>query len=238
VIVGPAFFSSPAEVGGDPYYGDTILIMNAQEPDGSSTILDTSPYANSLPGASGMTISGQLVRFDGVDDYRVAAIGSEWDFGTDDFTIEVIADLASLPALWTLLTNRSSSFSMPDTGFILIGNSSGALQAVAWGPPVNFAAVVIVNIVAPASTVTTGLHHVVFQRAGSDWTLGFDGTSVGTATSAAAMGYDPTFGLSVGNDFSAGGRFFHGGMRVRVTRGVARYTFPFTPDFSAWPDPT
>lgn len=235
MIVGPTFFSSPV---GDPYYGDTILIMNCDQPDGSTTFIDTSPLAQPMVGNGGASIVDQFASLDGVDDVvLVTGPGPEWDIGTDDITIEVVADLASLPSLWTLITNRSSSFSFVDTGFILIGNSLGAFQGVVWGPP-NPAAVVNVNIIAPAGTVTTGLHHFCLQRSGSTWTLGYDGVAVGTATSSAAMGFEPSFDIQLGDDASAGGRHFHGKMRARVTRGVARYTFPFTPSFDPWPDPT
>lgn len=221
----------------DPHYGDTILILNCEQPDGSTTFIDTSPYANNTGGAGGPSVVGQLASLDGVNDYVYTNVGPEWDIAGDDVTIEVIANLASLPSVWTLITNRSPSAGTVDSGFILVGNSSGAIQGVVWGAPVGLSSVVIVNILSSPGTVTTGLHHFCLQRAGSTWTLAVDGAAVGTATSAAAMG-PRLYDVQIGNDLSATPRHFHGGLRARVTRGVARYTFPFTPDFALWPDPT
>jgi hypothetical protein len=236
MIVGPTFFAGSGVT--DPYYGDTILITNCEQADGSTTFIDTSPIGHTISKTGGISITGQFAVHDGVDDSLFLADSTQWDFGTDDFTIEIVADLASLPSLWTLMTNRSYDISAADTGFIILGNSSGLLQAVVWGVPAP-AAVVIVNITTPTSTVTTGLHNFCFQRSGSDFTLALDGVSVGTATSSDAMGFNTNFDVQIGNDASASGRFFHGSMRTRVTRGVARYaSFPYTPDPSPWPDPT
>ena len=236
MIVGPTFFSSPADA--DPYYGDTILIMNCEQPDGSTTFIDTSPLAQPMVGNDGASIVDHFASLDGVDDVVLVTVpGPEWDIGTDDLTIEVVADLASLPSLWTLITKRSPSLFSVDSGFIIIGNSLGAFQGVVWGPP-NPAAVVNVNIIAPNGTVTTGLHHFCLQRSGSTWTLGYDGVAVGTATNSDPIGYNAAYDVQLGDDASVGGRHFHGKMRARVTRGVARYTFPFTPNFAPWPDPT
>lgn len=226
-----------ASIPGDPYYGDTILILNCAQPNGSTTFVDTSPIGHTMGFGGGVSITDQFAVFDGVDDYLGISSVSAWDIGTADFTIEVVADLNSLPALWSLITNRSGTGGTPDEGFQIIGNSAGLLQGVVWGEP-SGGAVVLVNLTSSSGAVTTGLHHFCLQRSGSNFVLAYDGTSVATGTSSAAMGFNATFGVQIGNDSSTGGRFYHGGMRVRVTKGVARYTFPFTPDTSPWPEST
>lgn len=220
----------------DPYYGDTILILNCEQPDGSTTFIDTSPVAHTMGFGGGIDITDQFAIFDGVDNYLGISAVSEWDFGTGDFTIEVVADIASLPALWTLITNRSPNASNPDEGFIIIGNSVGLIQAVVWGEP-SGGAVVIANLIAASGTASTGVHHICLQRSGTTFTLSYDGVSAVSSTSSDAVGFNSTFGVQIGNDTSLPGRFYNGGMRVRVTKGVARYTFPFTPSFDLWPDP-
>ena len=219
----------------DPYYGDTILILNCDQPNGSTTFIDTSPIGHTVGAAGGISITDKFAVFDGVDNTLRISDPAEWDFGTGDFTIEVVANLASLPALWCLITNRSPSGGTPDEGFQLIGNSSGVIQATVWGEP-SGGAVTIAVLTSASSTVTTGLHHFCLQRSGSNFVLSYDGVSKATGTSSAAMGFG-SFAVQIGNDESATPRFFDGSMRVRVTKGVARYTFPFAPSFDLWPDP-
>jgi hypothetical protein len=224
-------------VSDDPYYGDTILILNCEQPDGSTTFLDTCPYENSVAAIGGIDIQGQYGSFDGVDDFVRVQPNEEWHIGSDDFTAEADANFASLPGLWTIITHRAPNAGVPDSGFLIIGNSTGVVQATVWGHPAGIVAVVIANIVSAAGAVTTGQHHICLQRSGSNFWLSVDGVLVGSDTSSDPMG--DGYRVQVGNDESATLRFFHGSMRVRVTRGVARYpSFPFTPDPSPYPDPT
>lgn len=221
----------------DPYYADTILILNCEQANGSTTFIDTSPIDHVVSASGGTSITDEFAVFDGTNDLLRLTDATAWDFGTGDFTIEVVANLDTLPALWGLITNRSPGVSDPDEGFQLVGTSAGLIQATVWGEP-SGGAVVLLNLQSASGTATTGLHHFCLQRSVSNFVLAYDGASVASGTSSAAMGYNSGFDVQIGNDESATGRFFDGKMRVRVTKGVARYTFPFTPSYDPWPDPT
>ena len=81
--------------------------------------------------------------------------------------------------------------------------------------------------------------HVAATRSGATLTLWINGTSAGSANIGARdYGFDGRLCLGMYGDNPAfPGNFFYGNMdEVRVTKGVCRYTAPFTPRTKPFPE--
>jgi hypothetical protein len=84
---------------------------------------------------------------------------------------------------------------------------------------------------APTPLSLNTWHHVAVARAGMVTKLFVDGAVVGTASDNLNYTFNNATGMGIGRVAEQNGYGFYGGAidEVRVTKGVARYTGPFTP---------
>ncbi len=89
---------------------NTKLLLNMDGPEGSTTFTDSSS-SNHLPVANGdVKISGlpdefgDALSFDGVDDYLSIPDSDDWDFGSEDFTIDFWVNPRSLSGTQYLIS--------------------------------------------------------------------------------------------------------------------------------------
>ena len=154
--------------------------------------------------------------FDGSGDYLSVGSGSQFDFGTEDFTWEAWA--------YPNASNRSQQiFSVGDTNSTVVGFYYRSTNKFAFYANSTL-------YLESASTYSTGQwYHVAVVRSGNDFTLYVNGTSVSTSTQTASIG-SSSEGAYVGTNYGlTPNQDWNGYIEdVRITKGLARYTEDFT----------
>lgn len=179
------------------------------------------------------------VYFDGTGDYaNVVSTGTNYTFGTGDFTIEFFMNSTQTSATaWAYVATVERAtlvdgvFSvLSRTNFSSVSRSQLCLSSWfsnAWAD----------YTIPVTSDPNDGVwHHVAFVRSGTNIYGFFDGTLVATYTIAA----NRTFGVT-GRNFFIGANpadpsYYNGYLQqFRVTKGIARYTGSFTPPSESFP---
>jgi len=256
VIKGTALYTSTFNVPTKPLttIGGTSLLMNTSA---GGRIFDvssngfaitnnaTATYSNTvtpLPGVPSLrqTNAGTLlassefdevslpagaIAFNGTSQYLSMASNAALNFSTGDFTVEA----------WVYPTSLSTDFfiiSSSGSGGFFVGYSSTTTLGWGWGR----------NAVAwdyrVAGSATVGQwQHVAVTRSGTSMRLFVNGVQVGT-TQTIATAYDlSTTSTTIG---SQGTTYYLSGYisNLRVVKGVAVYTVPFTPPQTVLPSVT
>jgi len=206
------------------YVGDshTKLLISSDTSDGSTVFTDRSQYEHSITPVGDVhheidqaKFGATSISFDGSGDILTLADSDDWDFGTDDFTID----------LWVyVIANGSNGIlgRLPGgnaDGFGLAINSSGylALYNGAWS-------------LTSADQITTGSwHHIAVIRADGYIKFYIDGTQSGVSYSGSLRDNDRS--LSIGDMYiSSTAWAFNGYMdEIRIINGAAMWTENFTP---------
>jgi len=167
---------------------------------------------------------GASASFDGSSDYITVPDSSNYDFGTDDFTVDFWVRLHSLRNYDFLWTTAQANL----TGWIIRTNADGSITlngghgGGGWD----------INITSAASVITAGAWtHIALVRNGTGTNglkLYVNGTMVIQTTYSTADS-------DAGNLFQIGawtlyGYYFYGYIdEFRVSKGIARWTSNFTP---------
>lgn len=226
----PPYYAYPqraaldAATGEDPYWTSVVLLaINDNKADTTTAFDDQSNTNHTLTAngnvqydtaqaPTGMTSSGL---FDGTGDYVSAADHADWDFGTADFTLEMMIRWNVVASVQSVLSNYSGwSFQRRgDAGDIATFYWGDAAQATrTWLPSVNT------------------WYHYALSRSGTDLKFWVDGTQLGTTATNSTDITGATDILAIGRLGSLGIQYFDGWIaNVRITKGVARYTANFTP---------
>ena len=228
---------------GDLHFPKTELLLPFDGTNGSTSTTDSSNRNNSITFNGNAQIStaqskfgGSSLLLDGAGDYLQVANQDYFDFGSSDFTIECwfYFDSSSSETYNTLLDmgNGSASGAGPfwtavksDSGTYYIGVALDTTTAGDWD---------VLNNLAIATLSASTWHHFAVSRAGSNFKVFLNGTSVATATSSSAM-RDENSALQIGaRGQNTASHYFKGYIDdVRITNGVARYTSNFTPPTTA-----
>jgi hypothetical protein len=223
-VLGTAGSTPP---GGDPYWGNVVLLLGFEGADGSTTITDESP---NLHGNAAISNEAQIDTaqfkfgasscvFDGTNDSIRWGDSADWDFGAGQFTVECWVRFGSVGTVarnflsqWQDPSNRAWHFGL-DASFapdLLYFNytTDGTNQLSVAG---NF----------PAST-GTWYHFAADRDASNDLRIYADGVMIAKASAAGTIfnSSDEIFlGLRADDQ-----RDFNGHMdEVRITKGIARY---------------
>jgi hypothetical protein len=158
------------------------------------------------PGADGSAL------FNGSSQYLTVPANSALALGTGDFTVETWVYLSSAPGEYAVIDCAGTG----QFGFLI--NSTNIIAYASVDQAYFF-----------TTTVSASAwHHIAFCRVGTTLTCYLDGVSVGTNTA----GYDfispNTF--NIGRNAGANNSFFNGYIsNLRIVKGTAVYTAPFTP---------
>ena len=161
------------------------------------------------------------VAFDGTGDYLSAPVGSVFQFGTGDFTVEC----------WIYPTTLNSSTDYHIADF-RDSNDTGSFRTGINGTTIPFVANSAGGILNGSYTFTTNTwyHFAVTRRSGT-LTIWINGTSAGSNTTTTNFtGSKITIGSAVNN----AGPYFGYIDDLRITTGYARYTSNFTPPTAAF----
>ena len=236
----PAAAFPDSVAGGDPYFGQVILLLHGDGPNGSTTFTDSSSNAlvatrvgNTVISTAQSKWGGSSMLFDGVGDgLSYAANATLFSFGFDDFTIECWFYLAGNSPI-NGDGNRLGALCVSD----VTGTMTGYRLLVLGNASTTGTGLYFDNVVASANfsitftgTITQGAwHHAAVSRRGTLTRLFLDGSCVAVGT------------LSNQNITTANPLFVGRGQRtsythdlngyvddVRVSK-VARYTANFVP---------
>lgn len=213
----------------DPRFENVSLLLHMDGASGSAVFLDSSPAPKNVEVFGGAQISttqsqfgGASGSFDGNGDYlQIPGGGSEFSWGTGDFTIEGWF-------WWSSLDSESAILWGNGIGWTFYMYPSGRLT---WGrtspqSPVNL-------ISAPTALSINQFYHVAVTRSDGMLRIFINGTLDGIVHDA--NNYGANGGLQIGRSHSS--QYFNGYIdELRITKGVARYTANFTPPAAPFPD--
>jgi hypothetical protein len=211
--------------GGDPYYSAVSLMLSMDGTNGSTTFTDSSLNALTVTASGNAQISttqskyGASGYFDGAGDYINAPSGSQFQFGTGDFTVEMWVWASSNPGNYKcLFSNRGV-----DASSIFLGIDPSAKLLYYRG------AFLITDSVALS---LNQWYHVALVRTGSVITLYKNGISAGSVTDTTNLTGNTCF---IAQESSLGSTYFNGYIDdFRISR-FARYVSNFTPPTAALP---
>ncbi len=165
------------------------------------------------------------IRFDGTGDYLSTAASSDWNFGTDDFTVEFWAN-------GDPNTTRRESFTLGagSNNINFDFNESSSPIWVYWGSDGSADASQRITPSGSAGDYTDGKwRHLALVRNGTTVTFYVDGASVGSQTGYSSALDCSASGVQIGRMTSSGVADWLGYMdEVRISN-TARYTTTFTP---------
>lgn len=224
---------------GDASYGSLSLLLHGEGANGSTTILDSSPYAHAITRVSPAAISTAQLRFGvssiglGNGGYLTIPSNAAIDLTTGDFTVEAWARFGFVNVHSIVINRGSATGNYP---YQIWMNSSAA-----GGPKIGARAVAsgggLAFDLTGTTTVVAGVwYHLALTRSGSSIRLFVNGALEASATFSGSF-FSGTLPVAIGA-YDNGVAPMNGGFvdEVRITKGAARYTAPFTPPTLAFPD--
>jgi hypothetical protein len=223
----------------DPLFGSVSLLLHGDGANGSTTIVDSSPSPKTVTAVGNAQIStaqskfgGASIAFDGTGDYLAAPGGSDFIFGTGDFTIEFWVNSS-------VLTTATIDPNFVDFRELA---TNGQYPAIFYdASDSNLVYYVSANArILGGSLLENTWYHIAVARSSGSTKMFVDGVQKGS-TYADASNYvcgtnRPTIGAQGFNpDLDI--RKLTGYIDdLRITKGVARYTSNFTPPTAPFPD--
>lgn len=208
----------------DPYFASVASLLHMNGANGGTTFTDQkgktwTPSGGAITTTAFAFFNGSSGSFDGTGDYINTPNHADFQFGTGDFTLE----------MW---------IRTPDTSGNIVSMVAAGLG--------NWALVLVSNVIYwqtsygatnLMSVASTGLnnnsaHHLVVQRSGGTTVIAWDGVS--KVSAADTTNYNGTGAVRVAS--GTNGDLLANLGELRITKGVARYTFPFTPPNAPFPD--
>ena len=210
-----------------PFEGANDATSTTDESDSNHTVsfngsADIST-AQSKFGGSSLYLAG------GSNDYINIAGSSDFNFGTDDFTIEFWMYRTHTAYGVVVETRGGEDTTSTDGITFYLGSGGNNEMRVA----VNRSNVIDIN---QDHQTNDQWQHFAIVREGSTMTLYIDGTARGSGSNS--TNFNRTRPIRIGNfhGSSSGGYGFQGYIDdFRVTKGLARYTSNFTPPSAAHP---
>jgi hypothetical protein len=208
----------------------TVLLLDFEDDpftdasDGGHTINETGDVTRSSTQEQFGTYSAY---FDGSSHLEVP-VHADWNFGNDDFTIDMWIYPTNLAAGSQVLYSQGENYNDLFNMFI---NSNGSIQGGREKPSGNYPVYF--------STSSAGLvsqdawNHIALVRYGNDWRIYVDGVSATSDT----VDYD--YGVigsnaQIGTEFHGAFRYYGYIDEFRISKGVARWQTGFSPPSAAY----
>jgi len=167
--------------------------------------------------------------FDGTGDWLVAPASPSWDFGSGDFTVELWVNPSVITASEALVSKGNASS---------VGNEVWTLQWYGTNQLAFFSGGGLgTPVVTTGSIFATGnWYHVAVCRTAGVTKIFVNGTEQGTSTTS--------YTITAGGALYVGAGWYAPASRdisgyiddLRITKGIARYPYSFTPPTAAFPD--
>lgn len=219
----------------------TKLLIHADGQNNSTEFFDSSFYEKQVTSVNGASVatnkkyfgSGSAY-FDGINDYLELSDSPDWNFGTEDFTIEFWELNSTKNSRQHALSFGSSSASNIDFDFNDPGACNGSAKGiwVYWNSGGS-------NAICAGNTndYTDGKwHHVAFIRKNNVMTLYVDGKSVGSTNYSNPINLSSGTGkYKIGSVWSIPTYLWKGNLdEIRISKGIARWDSDFTPPESPY----
>ena len=165
--------------------------------------------------------------FDGSGDYLTVPDSDDWNFGSEDFTIDFWVRFNTLPSVDEMqIFDQNTDIYNRWSFYRTLGG--------AWRFDVWDAGVAAISISGSSSISTETWYHISLVRSGNNFYLFQDGTQIGTTSSSlAALNF--TGSLSIASTLTVSPRYLDGWLdEVRISKGIARWTSDFTPTTEAY----
>lgn len=163
----------------------------------------------------GPPINGSA-QFNGSSQYLTIPANPAFAFGTGDFTVETWVYFSSAPGDYTVIDCQGTG----QFGFLI--NSTDIIAYASVAEAYSF----------PSVVSASAWYHIAFCRVGTTLTCYLNGVSVGTpATSSYDFISPDTF--TIGRNPGGNNQYLNGYLsNLRIVKGTAVYTAPFTPPSS------
>ena len=227
IYVNPFQFAAAPVGPTDPDFANVSLLLHGDGTNGSTNILDSSLSSKTVTAFGNAQIStaqskfgGASIAFDGSGDSLSSPSSVDFDFGLDDFTLELWVRfngvgfqqiIASRYQIWTSAVQ-----------FYLILNSASKINC--WmgnGVPLAFSST--------STFAANTWYHIAITRFSNTTRLFVNGQQEASSSVTAS--------LTSTQPLVIGGGSLNGYIDdFRITKGVARYTANFTPPTAPFPD--
>jgi len=220
---------------------ETVLLLHCDGADASTMFTDSGITQHSVTANGNAQISttqskfgGSSAYFDGSGDYLSISNSTDWDFGTDDFTIDCWINPSSLGTAQYIIGQRDSASVV--FWFIRLEATTNKIRIY----NIDDGNTVCDYIETTAGITTTSVYkHIAVVRSGSNMYLFIDGIASSLTTTEAISTKDWTGGsdtLRIGAGAGGVDSFFSGYMdEVRITKGVARWIGDFILPSDSYP---
>jgi len=213
----------------DPNFANVSLLLHGDGPNGSTTIIDSSPSPKTATAVGDAQIStaeskfgGASIRLDGSGDALRYASNEAFGWGTGDFTVEFWLYYLGGNG-YVFFWIQGAPVNVPYLGY---GLNTVSKRPWLW----NNGDVLVSN-----TDVTNSVwqHHAVVRNSGT-LTIYLDGISIGSTTFTSDLASSKPFSLGDNGSLQ---QFTNGYIDdFRITKGIARYTANFTPPTAPFPD--
>jgi hypothetical protein len=210
----------------DPHFASVVLLLHGDGTNGSTDIIDSSALELTQTANTGVITSTTDPKFgtaslscSGSNAVTFPA-GSHWAFGNGDFTVEY----------WIKTSNTAGQI------FGLRAYVQGAWNVILYNSRLYWQRFITDgNLYSVSFSAYLGLWtHVAHVRSGTTHKMYINGIEVSSVTDS--YNYNNSSNTLLVGGMSGGNGNFTGGLEIRVTKGVARYTADFTPPTAAFPD--
>ncbi|MFZ6767758.1 LamG domain-containing protein [Undibacterium sp. Di26W] len=223
-------FAPPAPFGlpdGDPLYANVALLLKFDGADGATSVVDQSPYARTMTRVGTPALKANIRKFGTTSSYFSNSMDA-WGTATDT-ALDLNTDFTLEAWVYQVATGSSTNVILSRRGGSNVFNFSVYSAGVAlefWEQDGTY------NLVAGAGTPVPMNQwvHVAVCRIGNTIKTYRNGALENTMTGAPVLSHGLPADLAVGRDASTNAYYFPGYIDdVRITKGVSRYTGPFTP---------
>lgn len=227
-----------AAVIADSLFSSVGLLLHMEGTEGSIVFTDSSSFAKTVTPSGATAITNVVAkynagsaRFNGTGNLNVPS-GAELDFAAGDLTVELWvrhdnilnsdAEVLFCKKVSDAGTAWVQIYKEPSAGrYVVTASYNGTSNAFAF---------------TSASVITSNVFsHVALTRSGSTWTIWIDGANAGSVISSGVVELSPANPLKIGSNTSGANPVVGYMDEFRITKGIARYTAPFTPPIAPFP---
>lgn len=205
---------------------NSSLLLHGNGADGSTLFIDetgktVTAYGNAQISTAQSKFGGSSMYFDGAGDYLSTPSNADFDFGTEDFTIELFIQPASLSQAALLVGRQEPSNGMALQVVQVNSGITYTARAFGGGP--------VYTVNGGSSLVTTAMNHVAVTRQNNTASLWLNGLNVGSITDPTNLVCTRPLTVGIGDDTTLFFPYTGYIDDVRIVKGVALYTANFTP---------
>jgi hypothetical protein len=215
---------------------NTVLMLSCNGADGSTTFTDKSDSAHTVTAIANAQVDTAEVKFgtgalllDGVGDHLQIPDSDDWDFGSDDWTIDFWFRPTTLSGTQAIVTQWGD------------GGGNGSFYLVRQNASISFFySLNGSSETSTSSTISLDLNewqHIAVVREGNSLRYFKNGIASGTAPISGTF-FNSTRNLNIGA-YKDGGQTLQGSLdEIRISKGIARYTADFVPEITEYTSPS